>query len=103
MAGGRLGSIGVSDVLGEEKPECRLTHFLVMDSSVPLSLLCQLLSSQTPVLSIITSFFLYLLLCSFIKCFDPVAFYYLFIYLFVFLGPHPWHVEVPRQEVELEL
>ena len=22
---------------------------------------------------------------------------------FVFIGPHPWHMEVPRPEVELEL
>ena len=24
-------------------------------------------------------------------------------YFFVFLGPHPWHMEVPRPGVELEL
>ena len=32
--------------------------------------------------------------------------FYLFIYLFiylVFLGPHPWHMEVPRLGAELEL
>ena len=30
--------------------------------------------------------------------------YNLFSWLFfVFLGPHPWHMEVPRLEVELEL
>ena len=31
---------------------------------------------------------------------------YLFIYIFfflVFLGPHPWHMEVPRLGVESEL
>ena len=29
--------------------------------------------------------------------------FYLFIFLsFVFLGPHPWHVEVPRLGVELQ-
>ena len=26
-----------------------------------------------------------------------------FIYLFIFLGPHPWHMEVPRVGVEWEL
>ena len=26
----------------------------------------------------------------------PVLFIYLFFGLFVFLGPHPWHMEVPR-------
>ena len=30
------------------------------------------------------------------------CFIYLFIY-FVFLGPHPWHMEVPRLGVESEL
>ena len=33
-------------------------------------------------------------------------FRYLFIYLlfiFVFLGPHPWHMEVPQLGVESEL
>ena len=31
-------------------------------------------------------------------------FYFLFIYLFfVFLGPNPWHVEIPRLGVETEL
>ena len=30
--------------------------------------------------------------------------FYLFIYLFIcFLGPHPWHVEVPRLGVQSEL
>ena len=28
---------------------------------------------------------------------------YLFIYLSVFLGPQPWHMEVPRLGVKLEL
>ena len=27
----------------------------------------------------------------------------LFFFLFFFLGPHPWHMEVPRLEIELEL
>ena len=30
-------------------------------------------------------------------------FFFLFIYIFVFLGPHLRHVEVPRLGVELEL
>ena len=31
-------------------------------------------------------------------------FFFLFLFLsFVFLGPHPWHTEVPRLGVELEL
>ena len=30
-------------------------------------------------------------------------FIYLFIYLFSFLGLQPWHMEVPRLVVELEL
>ena len=29
--------------------------------------------------------------------------FYLFIFLFAFLGPHPRHVEVPRLGVKLEL
>ena len=39
----------------------------------------------------------------------PTASFYLFIYLFiylsifVFLGPHPQHMEVPKQGVESEL
>ena len=32
-----------------------------------------------------------------------ILFYFIFIYLFYFLGPHPWHSEVPRVEDELEL
>ena len=27
----------------------------------------------------------------------------IFLYFFVFLGPHSWHMEVPRLGVELEL
>ena len=27
----------------------------------------------------------------------------LFIYFFCLLGPHPWHLEVPRPEAESEL
>ena len=30
-------------------------------------------------------------------------FIYLFIYLFSFLGPHAWHMEIPRLGVESEL
>ena len=29
--------------------------------------------------------------------------FFSFLGLFIFLGPHPWHVEVPRLGVELEL
>ena len=29
--------------------------------------------------------------------------FYLFIYLFFFLGPYPWHMEVPSLGVESEL
>ena len=29
--------------------------------------------------------------------------FFLFCFVFCFLGPHPWHMEVPRLEVELEL
>ena len=29
--------------------------------------------------------------------------HHLFIYFFVFLGQHPWHMEVPRLGVEWEL
>ena len=39
-------------------------------------------------------------------CFCPRASIYLFIYLFLFfcfLGPHSWHMEVPRLGVESEL
>jgi len=34
-----------------------------------------------------------------------ILFFILFIYfsLFVFLGPHPWHMEVPSLGVESEL
>ena len=32
----------------------------------------------------------------------PILFIYLFIY-FGFLGPHPWHMEVPRLGLESEL
>ena len=32
-----------------------------------------------------------------------MIFKYLFIYLFSFLGPHPWHMAVPRLGVKLEL
>ena len=40
-----------------------------------------------------------------IQGFSPVAylFMYLCIYLFWFLGPHPWHMEVPSLGVKLEL
>ena len=37
---------------------------------------------------------------SFVFWWNPI---HLFFCLFVFLGPHPWHVEVPRLEVESEL
>ena len=30
-------------------------------------------------------------------------FFFFFFCLFVFLGPHPWHMEGPRLGVELEL
>ena len=33
-----------------------------------------------------------------------VFFFFLFIYLFIyFLGPHPWHMEVPRLGLEFKL
>ena len=38
----------------------------------------------------------------FLDVFDAGIFYYLRIYL-VFLGPHPWHMEIPRLGVKLEL
>ena len=32
-----------------------------------------------------------------------VGFFFGFCFVLVFLGPHPWHMEVPRLWVELEL
>ena len=37
------------------------------------------------------------------KLAGPVLFIHLFIYLFVFLGLHPWHMEVLWLGVESEL
>ena len=46
---------------------------------------------------------LQLLLCkSNFKIDFGVSWFY-FIYLFIFLGLHPWHMEVPRLGIELEL
>ena len=52
-------------------------------------------------------FFLYKLMCfqKFLQ-WALYSFIYLFIYLFiysVYLGPYPWHMEVPRLGVQLEL
>ena len=32
-----------------------------------------------------------------------ILFYFSFIIIFIFLGPHPWHMEVSRLGVESEL
>ena len=32
-----------------------------------------------------------------------VLFYFFFFFIFCFLGPHPWHMEVPRVQVKSEL
>jgi len=34
---------------------------------------------------------------------NQLHFIYLFFVFLPFLGPHPWHMEVPRLGVELEL
>ena len=39
---------------------------------------------------------------SFLTCFQCLSFF-LFFFLFVFLGPHLWYMEVPRLGVQLEL
>ena len=35
--------------------------------------------------------------------YKPMQVFYLIFYFFVFLGPHPWHIEVPRLGAESEL
>ena len=48
-----------------------------------------------------SSFSMFQTYTTFVKGLTPPFVIYLFIYLF--LGPHPWHMEVPRHGVELEL
>ena len=35
--------------------------------------------------------------------FKFLSFFYIFLFRFAFLGPHLWHMEVPRLGVQLEL
>ena len=68
------------------------------------------------VMSVVTSPFLFLILFYFVYIIYFCLYYYiiciifilfitfiLFFLSFVFLGPYPWHMEVPRLWIELEL
>ena len=48
--------------------------------------------------------FLFYFILRYFILFYFILFYFILFYLsFVFLGPHPWHMEVPRLGAQLEL